>query len=80
MNIENEKFQIVAQDNRICQIAYAENASHELNICQKRLILLMISRINKNDKDSLNLKVYVLLMQKIKPKKIPMKVRFYKCT
>ena len=67
MNIENEKFQIVAQDNRICQIAYAKNASHELNICQKRLILLMISRINKNDKDfkieSISFKQFLQIMK-----------------
>ena len=70
MDIENAKFQIVAQDNRICQIAYTENKSHELDTYQKRLILLMVSRIKKNDQDfkieSITFKQFMQIM-KISP-------------
>ena len=49
MDFTSEKYLTVAQDNCICQTAYAKNKEKDLTIYQKQLIFLTIGRVQKGD-------------------------------
>lgn len=49
MKVLNEKYLTVAQDNRICQTACAEEKENDLATYQKQLIFVAIARVQKED-------------------------------
>ena len=51
MNYKAEKFLTVAKDNRICQTAYSPGKENDLNTYQHQLLLIVIARMQKDDKN-----------------------------
>jgi plasmid replication initiation protein len=51
MNYKAEKFLTVAKDNHICQTAYSPGKENDLNTYQHQLLLIVIARVQKDDKN-----------------------------